>query len=149
MIRIKALNPFSGARCLTLEHSVQEGLGKVYRSCWRQPVLNGLQVVPAAGKKITGASLKAKGGIRGGKVGNRVSSSIQKWLLRCTVLGPGERCSSRVVEWGPFAVPEELCMSLLYASKQQEFLTEEKFFSEVGLEGSEGIEPWKKSQNPK
>lgn len=92
--------------------------------------MNGLQVVPAAGKKVTGASLEAKGGIRGGKVGNKVSSSIQKWLLRCRVLGPGGRCSSRVVEWGPFAGPEEPCVSLVYASRQQEFFTEEKLFSE-------------------
>lgn len=107
-MRIKGLNPFSGQRCLTLERSVHQCLGKVYRSCWRQPILNGLQAVLAAGKDIywnlSGGKVWHLGE---GMVGNRVSSSIQKGRLRCRVFGSGEEVAVECWSVGPFAGQEE------------------------------------------
>jgi len=103
-MRIKGLDPFSGACCLALEHSVSQCLGKVYRSCWRQPVLNGLQAALAVGKEICWNLSGGKGWhLREVMVGNRVSSRIQKGCLRCRVFGPGGGVAVECWSGRPFA----------------------------------------------
>lgn len=88
--------------CLTPEHSAHQSLGKIYRNCWRQPVLNGLHAVLAAGKEIY---LNLSGGncLVSRRRCGWISSNIQKGPLRCSEFGTAAEC------WkvGPFSGQEE------------------------------------------